>query len=866
MESLKPGTILHGKRYEYNIIRSLGQGTFGITYLASVKMTGELGSLDSEIQVAVKEFFMRDFNGRNENSVTYSSEDGTFAYYRSKFIHEAEILSKLHNPGIIKVMELFEENQTAYYVMEYISSGSLDVHIKSRGRLSSKESVDYAIQIAEALGYMHQNKMLHLDLKPNNIMIRKDNRPVLIDFGLSKRFDANGKPATSIMIGHGTPGYAPTEQADYQGNQNGEFPTTMDIYALGGTMFKMLTGNRPPEASVILNEGFPAAELENIGVDKRLVEIVGRCMEPLRKNRYKTTYEIIEALSKLETLSEEDTDIPKGYFKRKTGEAEYGSYKIENVPVTTSFKFPESINIKLWDNGKLGKSYEVLMTNGQFEDGCYNLIRIWDKGVLVDEHEFQHGIPDDVKYYLICHGFLSTEHWENESQTSPLDYDFGTDASITMIQGNGEIFKRRVPHAHPSYHNLLLDDLLELIKSTSLSEQLEFEKNQRINTEKFVVPLDTYEISVSFQPSQIGLSRKIEGGFDYIISQNSVCMYNNGRVWLDPLTFHSLLGEFGELGIQTGPYKKDSQDYSEIPGTIDIKFHSREQGLLHLSLIAFHTDMQGGNIYGSHIADLAESIHRIILKYIPNHESTREFIYSIPDSTSKISIDYDTGGAVGLNQNHFHLSLANDQRLAIVDNACIYDPNEFSMLVKGLRKLNLKSQNEKNIEAPTGITFPKLTLSLYDAEGHLLKKIYAQDDGETMIGNVVISVDSLKNELAKLSKTFRDKVTIDNNKQGQSEHGSIGEVIFRFFLFSIIIAIIAVPTYLFVKPEDELFKGLWLTIGLTEFFAALLFSIGAIFNKTKRLSNFETISFIIGAVCFIAYVVLWIVQMCKWWT
>lgn len=133
MDSLKAGVILHGKSYDYNIVKTLGQGTFGITYLASVKMKGALGSLDSELLVAVKEFFMRDFNGRNESSVTYSSKDGAFAYYKSKFINEANNLSNLQNQGIIKVIESFEENQTAYYVMEYISNGSLDELIKVKG-------------------------------------------------------------------------------------------------------------------------------------------------------------------------------------------------------------------------------------------------------------------------------------------------------------------------------------------------------------------------------------------------------------------------------------------------------------------------------------------------------------------------------------------------------------------------------------------------------------------------------------------------------------------------------------------------------------------------------------------------------------
>lgn len=653
MDSLKEGTILHGKSYDYKIVKTLGQGTFGITYLASVKMKGALGSLDSELLVAVKEFFMRDFNGRNESTVTYSSRDGAFAYYKSKFVNEAKNLSNLHYPGIIRVIELFDENQTAYYVMEYVSNGSLDEQIKIKGRLSSEECVAYTLQIAKALGYMHQNKMLHLDLKPNNIMIRKDNKLVLIDFGLSKRFDTFGKPETSTTIGHGTPGYAPVEQANYQSGANGEFPSTMDVYALGGTMFKMLTGHRPPEASVILNEGFPISELEDAGVAKQLSDIVAHCMEPFRKNRYKNATDVVKALTKLISSSNEETVIPKGYYKRKKGEREYGTFEIESVPVTSAFEFPEYINIKLWDNSRIGKSYEVIMTDGHFEDGYYSLIRIWDKGAIIDEHKFKSGIPNDVKDFLISHGFLSNEHWENESETSPIDDDFGTDASIIMIQRNGDRFVRRVNHAHKSYHNLLLDELMELLNTTSLKKELKHENNKRIYTERLVFPFDTTEIIVSYEPCQIG-SYKGKDGYSYLVREHSVCTYNKGNVLLDSRTFHSLLTEIEELGIHIGIHKEDTHDYSEIPGELDIKFNSMTNGSIHLSLIAFNTDMQGGNIYDSNIIDLAESIHRIVLKYLPDgHEPTRELIYSTPESTSEIRIDYSESDDV-ITESQFH--------------------------------------------------------------------------------------------------------------------------------------------------------------------------------------------------------------------
>lgn len=863
MDSLKNGTILHGKNYDYKIVKTLGQGTFGITYLASVKMTGALGSLDSELLVAVKEFFMRDFNGRNESSVTYSSKDGAFAYYKSKFINEAKNLSNLHNPGIIKVIELFEENQTAYYVMEYVSNGSLDEQIKVKGRLSSEECVSYTLQIAKALDYMHQNKMLHLDLKPNNIMIRKDNKLVLIDFGLSKRFDTFGKPETSTTIGHGTPGYAPVEQANYQGGANGEFPSTMDIYALGGTMFKMLTGHRPPEASVILNEDFLISELEDAGVAKQLSDIVARCMEPRRKNRYKNATDVIEVLSKLNCTSNEETDIPRGYYKRKKGEVEYGTFEIENVPVTSAFEFPEYINIRLWDNSRKGKSYEVIMRDGPFDDCFYSLMRIWDKGVIIDEHEFVYGIPNDVKNYLISHGFLSTEHWENESETSPIDDDFGTDASITMIQRNGEQFVRRVIHAHKLYHNLLLDELTELLSTTSLEKELKLDKNKRIHTERFVVPFDTTEIKVSYEPSRIGPRQRV-GGYYHTIRKHSVCTYtyNKDCVLLDARSLQSLLSEIEGLGMNIGVLKKDTHDYSETPGKLDIKFNSREKGLIHLSLIAFNTEMQGGNIYGANISDLAESINRIVLKYLPDgHEPTLELIYSIPESTSEVWIDYSEGGIVGLCPKSIKLRIVNEEW-----RDGIYSPEELCKIVSGLRQLKLRSQNEINVEPSTGIVFPKLTLSFVDNQGNILMEFYAQDNGDNKIGNTVITVKDLKEELSKLSKSFTDRLAEnEQSKKIKKARESTFDVTFRFVLFSIVIGIIALPTYLFAKPQDDLFLWLWISIVVMEFFSAFLFSIGGRFNNTSSLSHFEAISFMIGICALLAYIVLWIFQMCYWW-
>lgn len=115
VNGLSKGTILHGKTYYYEIIKVLGQGSFGITYLASVKMRGELGTIDATVYVAIKEFFMREINGRANTCVTCGSKEGIYDKYKKKFISEAKNLGKLQHENIIKVVEAFEENNTVYY-------------------------------------------------------------------------------------------------------------------------------------------------------------------------------------------------------------------------------------------------------------------------------------------------------------------------------------------------------------------------------------------------------------------------------------------------------------------------------------------------------------------------------------------------------------------------------------------------------------------------------------------------------------------------------------------------------------------------------------------------------------------------------
>lgn len=308
-KTLQPGNTLQGGKYR--IEKVLGQGSFGITYLASYATTieGALGKMAVDIKVAIKEFFMSEVNQRNEQTHGVEGSSSTiFTNYRIKFRKEAQNLASLHHPHIVQVTDVFDENNTTYYVMQYIEGMSLDSFIASKGHVSAEDTILIAAQIGQALSYMHQRHMLHLDLKPGNIMLDKQGQVHLIDFGLSKQYDSNGEPESSTSIGMGTPGYAPIEQANRMG-QGKQFQAPIDVYAFGATVYKMLTGHRPDDASVILNDGFPFGFLQQLGVQQNMINAVQRAMAPQRNARFQTAAEFVQALDDGRTIPYSAPDL-----------------------------------------------------------------------------------------------------------------------------------------------------------------------------------------------------------------------------------------------------------------------------------------------------------------------------------------------------------------------------------------------------------------------------------------------------------------------------------------------------------------------------------------------------------------------------
>ena len=296
MELLKGCKLQNG---EYRIEKKIGQGGFGITYLARwyKKLQGSMGSANVYSMVVIKEFFWSKYCNRDtdRNTVSISSIEGKemMAQFKEKLKKEGKIISKFSHPHIVSVLDIFEENNTAYLVMQYIEGESLAEIIKREGKIDEIRALKYIKHICSALVEIHGKRILHLDIKPSNIIIDENDNAQLIDFGVSKQYDTTAQETSNTPIGVSA-GYSPVEQ---YGTLKSFSPPT-DIYALGATLYKMLTGETPLESTD--RNQFDLAPITHISpeVSKKTEEAVSKAMSEKTRDRFQTVQEFWHALRK----------------------------------------------------------------------------------------------------------------------------------------------------------------------------------------------------------------------------------------------------------------------------------------------------------------------------------------------------------------------------------------------------------------------------------------------------------------------------------------------------------------------------------------------------------------------------------------
>lgn len=325
------GTVLKGGLLGYRVEEVLGQGGFGITYKVSAKVT--VGHIKSTMMFAVKEHFVkgRCHRAADKVAVEYSEESAAEVENSLRsFITEGRRLNKICklNRNIVDVNEVFEANNTAYYVMEYLDGGDLRALVKaSNGRLSETKALSIIRPIAEAVAQLHEERLLHLDIKPENIVMRKGeygaaDEPVLIDFGITKHFDASGRITTTSQSTGYSEGYSPQEQY----GRITTFSPWVDVYALAATLYYMIVGKDPVPAFDLRPEYLTGSLPADTSELTRNAIVAGMAKDYM--SRTQTVRAFIDSL-------EESVVLPAGYILR--GQA--CAYRIQGVEKETKCSF-----------------------------------------------------------------------------------------------------------------------------------------------------------------------------------------------------------------------------------------------------------------------------------------------------------------------------------------------------------------------------------------------------------------------------------------------------------------------------------------------------------------------------------------------
>ena len=235
------------KNGKYHVVRCLGQGGYGITYLATTleEVKGKMGAFSVNVPVAIKEFFVKTYSIRDDNTseVIVPTSEGKKMVPRLKddFIREAKSMSEMDHPNIVKVIDIFEDNNTVYYVMQYLEGCTLSDKVNGEGPLKNKEAQKYVFQVASALSYLHDQHICHFDVKPSNIMLLNDGKAVLVDFGISRHYDEEGLSTTVRPVGYSN-GFSSPEQIMGEVQR---FSPCSDLYSLAATYYFAITGKSP---------------------------------------------------------------------------------------------------------------------------------------------------------------------------------------------------------------------------------------------------------------------------------------------------------------------------------------------------------------------------------------------------------------------------------------------------------------------------------------------------------------------------------------------------------------------------------------------------------------------------------------------
>ena len=319
-QTLNEGFVLSG-HHDYVIQKAINCGGFGITYLAKAEF------MDHHIPVvgtyAIKEFFPEGACHRDEDLSVVANDNKKHSFKESlqEFKEEADCLHDLHHDGIVPVNEVIETNGTVYYVMKYLEGQTLEEYMTDKGgHLSEKEALEIVSKVGDALDYLHQKNILHLDVKPDNIMM-VGTQPILIDFGCSRKFKPNGQLESKKKGIYVSDGFSPEEQY----KKIDRFSPKADIYALGATLYNMLTGEAPVVANEMSNRWIYNNTPEE--VSNKVIEALCHAMAKDPEDRTESVRMFLSELTKTTTKGPEGKKPPKKPTRKINGNEDNNIYK-----------------------------------------------------------------------------------------------------------------------------------------------------------------------------------------------------------------------------------------------------------------------------------------------------------------------------------------------------------------------------------------------------------------------------------------------------------------------------------------------------------------------------------------------------------
>ncbi|MCO7154112.1 serine/threonine protein kinase [Anaerobutyricum hallii] len=411
LHCLRKGTRLIG---HYTIEGVLGQGGFGITYLGIDEL--------HEKKVAIKEFFPQGIVTRNIEyqdtvTVTFVGEKDNYEKGKERFLKEARTMAKFSkDEGIVKALDFFEINNTAYIVMEYLEGITLKQYLRENQRIAPEDLIELLVPLIESLDEIHSQGMIHRDISPDNIMVLPDGRIKLMDFGAARDYTEFGEKSLSIVL---KPGYAPPEQYQTHGIQG---PWT-DIYALCATMYKCITGENPPDAiERVMDDSLKKISEFGIVIPPQEEAAIIKGMSVSAKDRYQDIKDFCEDLyGGYEEISvsenkESEVEIETGSEIKVTeiAEQQKSQYILRN-PKVEDDSSTESGKKVTWDCLWFG-SYPQSQITAEDREIYTILTNIdnWNKNgdVIIENTKYHKTEKDYFKYEPIKWRILQSENGE----------------------------------------------------------------------------------------------------------------------------------------------------------------------------------------------------------------------------------------------------------------------------------------------------------------------------------------------------------------------------------------------------------------------------------------------------------------------